>query len=117
MGVHALMPLTACVLVFLFVNVWHRLHLQTQWADMAMLTTQRVCGGLGQRSVYWLSWFTVNMVIVFMSSMVTVVFGYAFQFPNFVNTNFGVSGPCMRTPRPTRLHLHGHIYMHRHGHI
>ena len=43
-----------------------------------------------QPSVYWLSWFFVNVVIVFLSSMVTVVFGLAFSFPVFVNTDFGV---------------------------
>ena len=40
--------------------------------------------------MYWLSWFLVNVVIVFLSSMVTVVFGLAFGFPVFVNTDFGV---------------------------
>ena len=59
-----------------------------------------------QPSVYWIGWFTVNMVIVFLSSMVTVVFGYVFQFPAFINTNFAVRvGWAQHRPsntRPTR---------------
>ena len=39
-------------------------------------------------SVYWLSWFVVNMTIVFFSSLLEVAFGIAFQFNVFVNASF-----------------------------
>ena len=46
-----------------------------------------------QSSVYWLSWFTVNMVIVLISSLLEVAFGIAFEFNVFTNASFAVRPP------------------------
>lgn len=41
-------------------------------------------------SVYWISWFQVNMLVVLLTSLLEAAFGVAFGFNVFVNTNFGV---------------------------
>jgi len=41
-------------------------------------------------SVYWVSWFLVNVVIVFFSALLEVTFGIAFGFNVFTNASFFV---------------------------
>lgn len=41
-------------------------------------------------SAYWLSWLTWEAVIVFISSLLIVLFGMMFQFDVFKKNNFGV---------------------------